>query len=63
MKDQDEFAANEFIDVFAIDLKLNEQVTLECKFQNTMQNLEGQQASSFRDKEAFVVVYDMTSVI
>jgi hypothetical protein len=30
---------------------------------NTMQNLEGLQTQSFRDKEAFVVLYDMTSVI
>lgn len=28
-----------------------------------MQNLEGQWAGNFRDKEAFIIIYDMSSLV
>jgi len=40
-------SVSDFVDIFAVDLVLNREVTLECKFLNTMQNLEGLQTQSF----------------
>lgn len=49
--------------MFRVTLDQLEGKNLNCVFQNTILGLEGQTSRNFREREAFIVIYDVTSKI